>query len=135
MIAIEQVPAYVVWPIRQEVMYPEHTIEQVKLADDEDGIHLALYDNRKLISIVSLFLSGDEMQFRKFATLKAYQNRGYGSELLKYVFTLYKQYHCKRLWCNARLSATMFYKNFGFTETAHRFYKDGHEFIIMEYLN
>lgn len=132
MIQIEQVPTYVVWPIRHEVMYPDMDFDSIKLAEDENGMHLALFDDKKLISVVSLFRIGAEMQFRKFATLNEFQGKGYGSALLEYVIGMAKDENAMRLWCNARKNAAAFYKRFGFHETENTFFKDGYEFVVME---
>ena len=132
MIQIEQVPTYVVWPLRHEVMYPELEFDSIKLEEDERGTHFALFEGNKIISVISLFRAGDELQFRKFATLKEYQGKGYGTALLNYVINIAKMESVTRLWCNARRSAAPFYAKFGFQETAHSFFKDGYDFVIME---
>jgi GNAT superfamily N-acetyltransferase len=130
---IEEVSADVVWPVRHTVMYPEMNFESIKLEEDADGIHLALYgDANILISVVSLFKKPGELQFRKFATLKDYQGKGYGSALLKYIVDYAGINNINRIWCNARKNATGFYKRAGFQETNQVFFKDGYDFVIME---
>lgn len=129
---IEHIPPYLVWPLRHQVMYPEMSFEDVKLKNDEDGVHLGLFDHNKLISVVSLFQNGDQMQFRKFATHNDFQGMGFGSLLLEYLTGFSKEEGCKRLWCNARKIASGFYKKHGFQETSQTFFKDGHDFVIME---
>jgi GNAT superfamily N-acetyltransferase len=130
--SVEQIPAYLVWPLRQQVMYPEMRIDDVKLENDNAGIHFGLFDHNKLTSVVSVFENGDEIQFRKFATLNEYQGKGYGSMLLEYLINFAKEQGCKRLWCNARKNASAFYKKFGFTETTQTFFENGYDFVIME---
>ncbi len=130
--SIEQVPDYVVWPIRQQVMYPDYDIEQVKLQDDANGIHLALFDNNTLLSVVSLFKIDNNLQFRKLATLNESQGKGYGSKLLQYIVEFAQSEGCEKVWCNSRVSAASFYKKFGFKETSGRFTKHQIEFVVME---
>ncbi len=132
MVQIEQIFPSLTWEIRHKVMYPEMSLDNVKLPEDEKGIHFGLFDHIQLISITSTFKSGEEMQFRKFATLAEYQHQGYGSKLLKYIIDFAKAEGCKRLWCNARKNASTFYSNFGFRETDITFFKDGYDFVIME---
>ena len=132
MIQIEQVPAYVVWPVRHEVMYPDKDFETVKLKEDDNGIHLALFDGNELISVVSLFKAGDALQFRKFATRQPYQGQGYGSALLNYVIEFAKNESVLMLWCNARVDALPFYKRFGFEETGTTFCKGEIDYNILE---
>ncbi len=113
-------------------MYPQMEFDSIKLKEDEQGTHLALFGGNKLISVISLFRTGDDLQFRKFATLAEYQGKGYGSALLNYVIDTAKMESVTRLWCNARTSAASFYAKFGFQVTAHSFVKHGYDFVIME---
>ena len=62
---IEQIPPYLTWKIRHTVMYPDLDFEKAILPNDEEGLHLGLFDDNKLITVVSLFRTGDTMQFRK----------------------------------------------------------------------
>ena len=55
-----------IWHIRRVVMYPERDLEYIKLPEDEEGIHLGLYLENELVSVISLFINGYELQFRKF---------------------------------------------------------------------
>jgi GNAT superfamily N-acetyltransferase len=139
---ITEVSPEIVWPVRHTVMYPNMDFESIKLEEDAEGIHLALYGTqtdseenktgRILISVVSLFSTPGELQFRKFATLNEYQGRGYGSALLNYIIKYGRDKNINRIWCNARKNATEFYKRAGFKETNQEFFKDGYDFVIME---
>lgn len=134
MIRIEEVPARVVWPLRHEVMYPHLDFEAIKLPEDEAGTHLALYEDEALVSVVSLFRSGDVLQFRKFATRADRQGKGYGTKLLEGILDRAQEQKIRRVWCNARRNASGFYQKAGFTETPETFFKDGYEFVVMERL-
>ncbi|MEX6687350.1 GNAT family N-acetyltransferase [Danxiaibacter flavus] len=129
---IAAVPLKDVWELRREVMYPELSIDGVKLPDDESGNHLGLYDGDDLVSVVSVFVTNNELQFRKFATRAAMQNKGYGTTLLKYVMDVADQMQCIKVWCNARTSATKFYEKFGMKATGDTWLAKGHELIKME---
>ncbi|MFZ5966960.1 MAG: GNAT family N-acetyltransferase [Bacillota bacterium] len=120
------------WEIRHRVMWPDKDISYVKLEDDDAGIHYGLYEDDKLISILSLFIDGDQAQFRKFATLREEQGKGYGSLLLNYVINEAKVLDVKTIWCNARKNKTGYYKKFGLEETKNIFEKGGIQYIIME---
>ena len=61
-IEIRDVSLEVVWKMRQAIMYPQETIDFVKLEDDERGMHWGLYDSDKLISVISLFKKENELQ-------------------------------------------------------------------------
>lgn len=121
-----------VWALRKEVMYPEEEISFVQLEDDDKGLHLGLYRKRELVSVISLFIRNGELQFRKFATKKAEQNKGYGTALMNKVFEIAKEKKCKSVWCNARGNATKFYTKWGMIEFGSSWVKYGLEFIIMK---
>ncbi len=73
-----------VWQLRHEVMWPDQELSFVQLKDDANGRHFGLYVNDTLVSVISLFPEGTRAQFRKFATLREEQGKGYGSRLLAY---------------------------------------------------
>lgn len=118
--------------VRQKVMWPDKDLDFVKVPKDENALHLGLYVNQKVISVVSLFIQGQEAQFRKFATLVEYQGMGYGSHLLSFAFHHLGTQGVQRIWCNARMAKKEFYQKFGLTETEKTFIKEGIPYLIME---
>ncbi|MGC4034848.1 MAG: 1-(5-phosphoribosyl)-5-[(5-phosphoribosylamino)methylideneamino]imidazole-4-carboxamide isomerase [Chitinophagaceae bacterium] len=121
-----------VWQLRQEVMYPGSELSVVQLEDDDKGTHLGMYEQQELVSVISLFIRNNELQFRKFATKKKKQNKGLGTALLNEVFAIAKEKKCKSVWCNARRDATSFYKKWGMREVGDSWVKNGIEFVIMK---
>jgi phosphoribosylformimino-5-aminoimidazole carboxamide ribotide isomerase len=118
--------------MRQAVMYPQESLEFVKLPDDEAGLHWGVYVRDELVSVVSVFEQYGQVQFRKFATVVHHQGKGYGTALLQYVLEWAKRKGKKSIWCNARLSATGIYRKFGMQATGDTWKKYGLEFIKME---
>jgi phosphoribosylformimino-5-aminoimidazole carboxamide ribotide isomerase len=131
-IEIRDVPLDVVWAMRQAIMYPQETIDFVKLEDDERGTHWGLYDSDKLISVISFFKTNDELQFRKFATIENMQGKGYGTKLLQHVMDWAAENNIQSIWCNARTTATRLYEKFGMKQSGHGWKKYGIDFIKME---
>ncbi|WP_276358808.1 GNAT family N-acetyltransferase [Daejeonella sp. H1SJ63] len=129
---IEQIPPELTWRIRRQVLYPDQDFSKAILEDDDEGMHLGLFDKDQLISVVSLFIREGCMQFRKFATIRDFQNMGYGSQLLHYLIRIAEEQNCRMIWCNARKNALGFYTKFGFSETDKTYHKDGNDFVIME---
>ncbi len=129
---IEQIPYYLTWKLRHEVMYPELTIEDIKLPEDPEGLHFGLFTENTLTSVLSLFENNQEVQLRKFATVCAQQGKGFGQQLLVYAIHFVKDTGAKRLWCNARVNAMGFYAKQGFKATGNTFFSNGHEFTRME---
>ena len=118
--------------MRQQVMYPNHSIDFVKLEDDESGKHLGLYNDSELISVISLFERGRAMQFRKFATRADRQGRGYGSVLLRYAIDRAIAKGFSSIWCNARVNAASLYERFGFHQVGEGWQQWGIDFVKME---
>ncbi|MBT1705302.1 GNAT family N-acetyltransferase [Chryseosolibacter indicus] len=129
---VEQIRPEVTWYIRQQVMWPDKPIDFVKLEDDFEGFHYGLYKDHVLTSVISCFEKGDELQFRKFATLKEYQGQGLGTYLLNYILDDAIKRGFKRIWCNARADKKGFYEKFGLADTSKAFSKEGVTFTIME---
>lgn len=113
-------------------MWPDQPFEFVQLQEDELGLHFGYFIDGNLVSIVSCFISSDEMQFRKLATLPQYQGQGIASQLLKYIFELENQNNLKRIWCNARTDKKSFYEKLGMKDTFQTFSKLSQNFTIME---
>ena len=129
---IKNVPLQRIWEIRKEVMYPSFSLQEVKLNNDELGQHFGIYINEEVVSIISIFIKNEVLQFRKFATLEMQQGKGYGKQLLQYVFEYAKENNCNSIWCNARIAALGLYEKFGMKSFGETWFQDGHGFIKME---
>lgn len=120
------------WKLRHSVMWPNKNVEYVKLPNDKEGFHFGLFVDDKMISVISLFKTDDSAQFRKFATLNSEQGKGFGSKLLNYVLLQLDNSETVKVWCNARVDKTHFYKRFGMYQTENKFEKGGQNYVIME---
>ena len=128
---IKAIKASDTWQIRHEVMWPDQPFEFVQLEEDDLGFHFGVFEEDKLVSIVSCFIDGKEMQLRKLATLEEYQGRGIASYLLKYILEFAKSKDLQKVWCNARSNKKSFYEKMGLIDTHKTFVKAGQEFTIM----
>lgn len=108
------------------------SIEAMQLPDDATGLHLGLFNEEELCSVISLFMRAESMQFRKFATLPHCQGKGYGTQLLTHIFDMAKEKGVQRIWCNARTSATKMYRRFGMLPFETPWEENGHQFIKMQ---
>lgn len=118
--------------IRHKVMWPNKPIDYVKLPNDAEGKHFGYFKNDELISVISLFVENNEAQFRKFATLKEYQGKGFGSDLLNELMLISEKEQLSKIWCNARINKIDYYSKFGMIETNNKFIKGGIGYVIME---
>lgn len=131
-VIVKEIEAADTWDLRHRVMWPEKSIDYVKLEEDRNGTHFGLFNDEKLVSVVSLFISGKEAQFRKFATDSIAQGNGYGTKLLQHVLLVAQQNKVETIWCNARVDKTSFYKRFGLVETDQKFNKGGIDYVMMQ---
>ncbi|MEM8894068.1 MAG: GNAT family N-acetyltransferase [Bacteroidota bacterium] len=129
---IKQINHEITWPVCHRVMWPNHPFDFVKVPNDAEGTHFGLYIGDQLITVVSLFVTDEGVQFRKLATEDEYQGLGYGSIMLEYIIDWCKAKGYHRLWCNARKGKTQFYQKFGMAETDRTYMKGGIEFVVME---
>lgn len=120
--------------MRKQVMYPDKDLDFVKLSDDDKGLHIGVFENNELVSVMSIFLNGRAVQFRKLATSKDMQGKGYASALMQWLTDYANDLKFDRLWCNARSEVTEFYKKFGYEETTESFEKNGYNYVVMEKL-
>lgn len=131
-IIIKEIEASDTWDLRHRIMWPEKSIDYVKLDEDKDGVHFGLFKDEQLVSVVSLFITGNEAQFRKFATDYIVQGNGYGTKLLQHVLLVAQQNEIEIIWCNARADKASFYKRFDLVETDQKFNKGGIDYVMMQ---
>lgn len=109
--------------IRHPVLREGKPIDSCKFDGDElkTTMHLGIFANKKLVGVSSflknknnLFSDDNQIQLRGMATLKEFQNKGLGQLLLEYAESELKKENTPILWCNARETATNFYKKCGY---------------------
>ena len=131
---IEEIDYNEVLELRHSVLYPNMDIDYAKVENDELGIHLGVREQGVLIAVMSIFLEGRELQFRKLAVLPNFQKKGYGSFLLKWLISYAKEMKFERIWGNARLEALPFYEKLDFKRLDKDFTKNNIKYSIIEYL-
>ena len=133
MIDIRKITAEDTLMVRHLVLWPDKPIDYVRISNDEAGEHFGLYLDNELLSVISIFITETEVQFRKFATLNKHQGKGYGSKLFEYMLDQLKEKNVTRVWCNARNDANDFYKRYGFSVVKDSvFYKGDIGYTVMQ---
>jgi len=132
MISIEQIRPELTWYLRQKVLYPAQKLYEMELDEDQDALHFGAFTDNKLVAVVSLFDKNGDFQFRKLAVDPNYQGKGIGNELLTYITGFARNEGGKRIWCNARSTATGFYDKNGFNHTGQFFSRNGFDYEILE---
>jgi len=131
-INIEQIRPELTWRLRQKVLYPAQKLYEMEMDEDNNGYHFGAFVNNELVGVVSLFINGDNCQFRKFAVNESAQGKGIGSMLLNHLTNFAINEGATRLWCNARTTAIGFYLKHGFEHTGNLFSKNGFDYEILE---
>ena len=131
MLEIKLIQPSETWEIRHRVMWADKPFEDIKLPNDDSGLHFGLFRGSTLISVVSFFIENDVAQFRKFATETTEQGKGYGAKLLEHLIQECIERNVKVLCCNARTSGVGFYEKFGLEIVSDAWVKDGIEYVKM----
>ncbi|TMU86930.1 GNAT family N-acetyltransferase [Bacillus sp. BHET2] len=125
MIQIHLIPAADTYSIRNQILRPTQSIEECKYEDDLDQstFHIGAFKGEKLICIGSFYKEGQERlkadhpyRLRGMATLPEYRGKGIGKRVIEESEDILKERGCRLWWCNARTSASPYYKKLGLTQ-------------------
>ncbi|MDO7874658.1 GNAT family N-acetyltransferase [Hymenobacter sp. ASUV-10] len=111
------------YALRHQVLWPDKPLDYVRIDDDAAGCHFGAFRGEELLSVISLFITGPEARFRKFATHPDYQGQGLGTALLQHVLSEARRQGARRIWCDARQDSAGFYARFGLQPEGEIFYK------------
>lgn len=120
---IKAISAHETYAIRQRVLRPHQTMDEVAFAGDDepDTFHLGAFDAGYLVGIVSLYqqttpklVLDKPWQLRGMATLPEYQGQGSGRSLVLAALDEIKLRCGANIWCNAREVALTFYQKLAF---------------------
>lgn len=122
---VRAVPAAVTFPLRQRVLRPHETLEQLVLPGDDDpeSGHFAAYAGDEVIGTASVRrepppwapAAEPAWRLRGMATAEPMRSSGVGTAVLAAVVDHVQSNGGGLLWCNARLPAVPFYERNGFT--------------------
>lgn len=118
--------------LRRDVLYPDQSLDAVKVEGDEDSMHFGLFEQSTLVGVISLVLERASARFRKLAISPACQGKGYGSILLSHVEDFCRRERIPSLWCDARESAFGFYEKRGYVYDSAPFKKGNNTFRKMK---
>ncbi|MBL7963978.1 MAG: GNAT family N-acetyltransferase [Flavobacteriales bacterium] len=111
------------WQLRQQVLRPHQTVEEMDYPNDRnpDSFHLGALDMNTLVGIASFYKEKHEgmngwiqWRLRGMAVDPHFQGKGVGRMLLKFAMDELKVKQVDVLWCNARENAMGFYQAHGF---------------------
>ncbi len=110
-------------PVRHLVLWPNEPIEFCRIDDDANGLHFGVKNDQQVICVASVYLSNGVARLRKFATLREYRGKGFGSMVLEHIIEHLTHHEASLLWLDARATAVAFYEKFGFIIEGEAFYK------------
>lgn len=122
---MRRVPVEVTLPLRQQVLRPHETLDQLRLTgdDDPDAGHFAAFDAGGLVVGTASVrreappwapAETGAWRLRGMATAELRRGGGIGSAVLHAVVKHVADHGGGLLWCNARLPALAFYQRAGF---------------------
>jgi len=130
-LVIQPITPAATYALRHQVLWPDKPLAYVMLAEDADGHHFGAFRHGELVAVISLFVTGAEARFRKFATRPDCQRQGIGSQLLRRVFDEARRLGATRIWCDARQDSAAFYARFGMQPAGQPFSKGPVAYVRM----
>jgi GNAT superfamily N-acetyltransferase len=122
---ILRVAAEATWPLRQQVLRPHQTIDQMAFPDDHDADtgHYAAVEKGEMIGTARVSRQPapwaperePSWRLRGMATAEGHRSQGIGAALLAAVVGHVRAGGGGLLWCHARVPALSFYLRAGFT--------------------
>ncbi|TBU25091.1 hypothetical protein BD311DRAFT_765278 [Dichomitus squalens] len=137
-------------PLRHSVLWPDKSLDYVKLPEDDFGDHYGVFIDgvSAPAAVISVFYETfpqpensapnevspvvPALRFRKFACDPAHQGKGLGTKLLLHVFNDAQKFGA--IWCDARLSSAGWYEReaIGMSRFGEIFLKEGIEYVRMK---
>ena len=118
-------------PLRQAVLRPHETLEQLAARECEDAHAVGAYlDGDTLVAVGMIMLDGTDRpdedadgawRVRGMATLPEARGRGAGSAVLAALVDHAGERGARRVWCNARTPALNLYRRAGFEIVSDEF--------------
>jgi GNAT superfamily N-acetyltransferase len=128
---IDQVPATATWPLRQAVLRPHQTVEEMGLPEDDDPLtaaFVAVDDHGEIVGTARVAPSdapasiegraptdSPVWRLRGMATRQDLRHQGIGGAVLNRTMAYVANHGGGLLWCSARVPAVNFYLRAGFT--------------------
>lgn len=129
-IKVRQITATEIIPLRHAVLRPGRPVETARFHGDDlpSTKHFGAFREEQLLCIASLLQAElpeesniPALQLRGMATDSAAQGTGLGRALVLACADFARQQGARVLWCNARVSASGFYRKLGFEVVGSEF--------------
>lgn len=121
---IRLIPAADTRPLRQAILRPHQRVDDLELPGDHhaETLHLGAFEDGTLVAVASFYHESmpsdpfrpDDWRLRGMAVAADRQGTGRGGRLLTRGIEELALRGATRLWCNARVAASAFYRRHGF---------------------
>jgi|SRR5215470_15183575 len=110
-------------PLRQRVLRPHQSLEELAYPGDDDAgtVHLGAFAGDALVGIASIYPEPPRgrdatgaYRLRGMATAPEVRGGGYGGRLLEAAVEHARASGATLVWCNARVPVADFYRRYGF---------------------
>ena len=110
-------------PLRQAVLRPHETLEQLAAAEADPAFALGAFEHGALIAVGLISPDGEPgaWRVRGMATAADARGRGAGGAILAGLMRHARAHGATRVWCNARTPARAFYERAGLRTVSAEF--------------
>ena len=122
-IKIIEISAKETLDLRHRVLWPDKPVAHCIIKEDDSALHFGAFYEGKLTCVASIFIESRTARLRKLATEPDYQNMGIGGKVIQTIINKLSQENINEFWCDARESASSFYRKLGMNRSGGRFYK------------
>src|SRR3954447_14789600 len=122
-IRVEELPMEATRPLRQSVLRPHQTLEDLAAHESSDAWAVGAFDGDDLVSVGFVAPDGEPgaWRIRGMATVPEARGRGAGTAVLEALVEHARENGATRIWCNARVPARSLYERAGFVVTSDEF--------------
>jgi ribosomal protein S18 acetylase RimI-like enzyme len=110
-------------PLRQAVLRPHETVEDVALRESADAFVLGAFDGDELVAVGLIEPDGEPggWRIRGMATAPSARGKGAGTAVLGALLAHAAAEGAQRIWCNARTPARSLYERAGLRVVSEEF--------------
>jgi GNAT superfamily N-acetyltransferase len=122
-LVVRPVPLAQTRPLRQRILRPHQTIEQLAAHEPPGAFAVGAFDGARLVAVGLVGLTDDPgvWRVRGMATVPSVRGRGAGTAVLEALLAHASSQNATRVWCNARSRARSLYERAGFRVVSDEF--------------
>jgi GNAT superfamily N-acetyltransferase len=109
--------------VLREPLNMRFTEEQLEA--EQDYIHLAAFQQNRLVSCLYLIQDGEKARLRQFVVEPELHNKGIGRSLLQFMESFCREQGINYIFMHARESAVPFYEKLGYKKYGEKFLEIG----------